>query len=77
MKKEQLTQLYGRTRLMLNLERSGMMTMTKEIRQEAEMLCFYLVRRHKSNGAIARAETFERYGISEETIFTMIKRWKC
>ncbi len=48
---------------MLNLERSGMMTMTKEIKREAEILCFYLVRRHKSNGAIAQAKTFERYGI--------------
>jgi len=62
---------------MLNLERSGMMTMTKEIKREAEILCFFLVRRYKSNGAIAGAETFERHGISEETIIAMIKRWKC
>lgn len=71
-----LIQVHNRTQLLLNLERSGMLTMTPKVREEANLVCFYLARRVQGNHITAKNDLYTKHGITEKQIKELVKKFK-
>ncbi len=71
-----LVQVFGRTQLLLNLERSNMLTMSRKVKDEAHLVCAYLARRLQGNHVIACSDMYKKHGITETQINALVEKFK-
>lgn len=71
-----LFQTLNRTQLLLNLERSGMLTMSRKVKEEAHLVCAYLARRFQGNHITACSDMYKKHGVTESHLKDLVKKFK-